>query len=166
MATAETAFSPLTLRGLTLQNRFIKSATHDGSTMDAKAAAYRRLARNGVSLSTVAYMSICADNTTFDNQHHIDDQNLAQWTELVGRVREVGGKLAAQLHHPGLFTMSTKGRPMGPSFFALPSKLAWPHVMTRHDLEAVTAQYVAAALLCARAGFEAIELHCGQYVSP
>lgn len=60
------AFSPLTIRGLTLQNRFIKAATHDGSTIDAKAA-YCRLARNGVSLCTVAYVSISAVNKTFDN---------------------------------------------------------------------------------------------------
>ena len=61
------AFSSLTIRGLALQNRFIKAATHDGSTIDAKAAAYCRLARNGVSLCTVAYVSISAVNKTFDN---------------------------------------------------------------------------------------------------
>ena len=157
----DAAFSPLMLRSLRLPNRFIKSATHDGSTIDAMTASYRRLAQNGVSLMTVAYMSIDPKNKTFDNQHHISDDNLAEWTKLVSHVQQVGGKLSAQLHHPGLFCMSSEGVPMGPSLSFLPSKFAWPRVMTHLDLDATKAQYVAAAQLCARAGFSAVELHVG-----
>lgn len=155
------AFTPVHLRSLILPNRFIKAATHDGSTIDAKVETYCRLARNGVSLLTVAYMSIDPINKTFDTQHHIDNLNVTEWKDLVDRVGKAGAKLSAQLHHPGLFTMSSSGQPMGPSLFFLPSKLAWPHVLTELDLAKLKEQYVTAARLCVHAGFAAIELHCG-----
>jgi 2,4-dienoyl-CoA reductase-like NADH-dependent reductase (Old Yellow Enzyme family) len=50
---------------------------------------------------------------------------------------------------------------MGPSFFWLPSKLAWPHVMGHKDLKEVKAQFINAARLCVEAGFDCLELHCG-----
>ena len=154
-------FEPLTLRGLTLENRFIKAATHDGASFDELARSYRRLARNGVPLITVAYVAVSPVNKTFDHQHHIDASNQEQWAQLVSRVGAVGGRMAAQLHHPGLFCMSTSGRPLGPSFCILPSKLAWPHVMSADDIATVKAEFVAAATRCVAAGFAAIELHCG-----
>ena len=169
---ADDVFSPLTLRGLTLPNRFIKAATHDGASLDEIANAYCRLARNGVSLLTVAYVSISPIHKTFDTQHHIARSNLAEWTACVRRVSDAGGQMSAQLHHPGLFCMASTGRPMGPSLFYLPSKAAWPHVMSQSDLAAVLAEYVEAARLCVAAGFVALEIHCGhgyllsQFLSP
>lgn len=69
--------------------------------------------------------------------------------------------MSAQLHHPGLFCMSSAGTPMGPAFFWLPSKLAWPHTMTRETIEEVKEEFTKAACLCAEVGFDCIELHCG-----
>jgi 2,4-dienoyl-CoA reductase-like NADH-dependent reductase (Old Yellow Enzyme family) len=69
--------------------------------------------------------------------------------------------MSAQLHHPGLFTMSSTGSPMGPSFFWLPSKLKWPRSMGPSDLKEVKEQFVEAARMCLKAGFDCIELHCG-----
>ena len=165
-------FLPLTLRGLRMQNRFIKAATHDGASFDEIAEAYCRLARNGVSLLTVAYVGVSSTNKTFDTQHHMGRDNFEEWKACLERVARAGGSCSAQLHHPGLFCMSSAGRPMGPSLFYLPSKAAWPHVMSVHDIGAVTAEYVEAARLCVQAGFAALELHCGhgyllsQYLSP
>ena len=172
IAMADVAFMPLTIRGLTLKNRFIKAATHDGASFEDIATAYCRLAKNGVALLTVAYVGVSCRNKTFDNQHHIAASNLGEWSALVNRVRADGGALSAQLHHPGLFCMASTGQPIGPSFSWLPSKLAWPHVMTVDELHAITQEYVAAARLCVAAGFAAIELHCGhgyllsQFLSP
>ena len=58
---------------------------------------------------------------------------------------------------------------MGPSFFWLPSKPAWPRVIARGggggsaiSMDAIKADFVQAAqLLCKGAGFDCIELHCG-----
>lgn len=158
---AASPFSPFQLGELTLPNRFIKSATHDGASFEALAATYVRLAKNGVPLMTVAYVGISPTNKTFDTQHHIADSNIAQWSALCAAVKAAGGRLSAQLHHPGLFCMSTTGVPIGPSFFYLPSKLAWPRAMAAAECHAVKAEYVAAARRCVAAGFACLELHCG-----
>ena len=46
-------FTPFELGGLTLKNRFIKAATHDGGSFEAMERTYCRLAQNGVALLTV-----------------------------------------------------------------------------------------------------------------
>ena len=46
-------FSPFQLGGLTLKNRFIKAATHDGGSFETMERAYCRLAQNDVALLTV-----------------------------------------------------------------------------------------------------------------
>lgn len=153
-------FSPLRLRNLTLPNRFIKAATHDGASLTEMAHTYVRLAQHGVGLVTVAYVSIDAVDKTFDNQHHICEANVEEWSAFVRRVRAAGTHLSAQLHHPGLFCMSSDGVPRGPSLFWLPSKFAWPRILSLDDLEELKAKFVSAAELCVRAGFSCIELQC------
>lgn len=154
-------FEPLQLNGLHLKNRIIKSATHDGGDFEEFRKTYVRLAKNDVALITVAYVAVSSVNKTFDNQHHIGPDNLEEWSALTSSVRAAGGKMSAQLHHPGLFNMSTTGTPMGPSFFYLPSKAAWPRTMSLDDLHGVREEFVAAAVHCKQAGFECVELHCG-----
>jgi len=149
------------MRGVTFKNKIFKAATHDGTGFDEMRRCYVRLARNDVSLVTVAYMAVSRTNKTFDTQHHIGEDNLGDWTDLCAAVHTAGGKMSAQLHHPGLFVMSQLGRPMGPSFFWLPSKFAWPVSLDQSALDGVRREFEAAAGLCLRAGFDCIELHCG-----
>jgi len=153
--------TPMQLGGLHLKNRILKAATHDASDFESMRRTYVRLAKNDVSLITVAYVAVSKKNKTFDNQHHIAEDNLKEWTSLCSSVHEAGGRMSAQLHHPGLFCMCSEGVPMGPSFFWLPSKLAWPRVMGPAELKEVKEQFVAAAHMCMKAGFDCLELHCG-----
>jgi 2,4-dienoyl-CoA reductase-like NADH-dependent reductase (Old Yellow Enzyme family) len=53
---------------------------------------------------------------------------------------------------PTHFAIPDEGTPMGPSFFWLPSRPKWPHVMSQHDLKAVLQEYVDAAAYCKEAG--------------
>lgn len=154
-------FEPLSIRGLHLKNKILKAATHDGGDFEEFRRTYRRLAVNDVALITVAYVAVSPVNKTFDNQHHIGLDNAEDWRALCRSVHEVGGKMSAQLHHPGLFTMSSSGTPMGPSFFWLPSRPAWPRTMSLEDVMNVKHEFVAAAALCKEVGFDCIELHCG-----
>ena len=160
--------TPLVLKGikkdssnLVLRNRIIKAATHSGSRFEEMGRTYERLARNGVGMIVVAYVSVSKTNKTFENQHHIGTDNLREWTRMVKRVTQHGAKMCAQLHHPGLFTWSPHSTPQGPSLFFLPSKVSIPQVMTKKRIHEVREEYRVAAELCKRAGFECIELHCG-----
>lgn len=154
-------FSSFNLKGLELKNRVLKAATHDGGGFAELKKTYIRLARNDVALITVAYVAVSKTNKTFDNQHHIAEDNMAEWASLTEAVRRAGSKMSAQLHHPGLFCMSSTGTPMGPSFFYLPVKLAWPKTLTLEDIRCVKNEFVNAAIRCKEVGFECIELHCG-----
>lgn len=156
-----TVFRPLRLRGLELKNRIIKAATHDGGTLLEMRSIYTRLCRNDVAMVTVAYVAVSKINKTFDNQHHIGTDNVHEWKALCDSVHKVGGRISAQLHHPGLFCMSSEGKPVGPSLFWLPSKLAWPHTLSIEEILSVKNEYRQAALRCKEAGFDCIELHCG-----
>lgn len=144
-----------------MKNRILKAATHDGGSFAEMASTYSRLARNEVALATVAYVAVCDRNKTFDDQLHIDEGNVAGWGELAAAVHGAGGKLCAQLHHPGLFIMSQSGTPMGPSHFWLPTCFKLPRKLSLDAITELKRKYAAAARLCAAAGFDAIELHCG-----
>lgn len=90
-------FTPLKLRGLVLKNRIIKAATHDGASFEEMRRTYVRLARNDVALCTVAYVAVSPVNKTFDNQHHICRDNLADWRQVCDAVHEAGGRMSAQV---------------------------------------------------------------------
>jgi len=154
-------FEPWNLGGLALKNRVIKAGTHDGGNFEEFRQAYRRLAQNDVALITVAYVAVSKTNKTFDSQHHIAEDNAEEWLNVIESVKAVGGKMSAQLHHPGLFCMASDGVPMGPSLFYLPSKATWPKTLTIDDIGVLKKEFVDAAVLCKKVGFECLELHCG-----
>lgn len=152
---------PLAIGNLQLKNRIFKAATHDACDFAEMHQTYGRLARNDVALITVAYVAVSPINKTFDNQHHIGLDNADEWRAVCDTVHAAGGKISAQLHHPGLFCLSSQGRPMGPSFFWLPSKPSWPKTIDREMLETIKKEFIDAAALCVGVGFDCIELHCG-----
>eukprot|EP01062_Namystynia_karyoxenos_P069361 TRINITY_DN64872_c0_g1_i1.p1 TRINITY_DN64872_c0_g1~~TRINITY_DN64872_c0_g1_i1.p1 ORF type:complete len:439 (+),score=116.01 TRINITY_DN64872_c0_g1_i1:61-1377(+) len=155
-------FEPLRLPGLTLKNRIVKAATHDGTSFEEMARCYCRLARNDVALITVAYVAVCDRDKTFNTQHSVTVESLPRWAALCAAVHSAGGRISAQLHHPGLFCMSSDGTPRGPSPGYLPSR-AWPlpKTLSLPDLAELRLKYATAAHLCKEAGFDALELHCG-----
>ena len=115
-------FKPLKLRELVLKNRIIKAATHDGGTFAEMKSTCVRLARNDVAMCTVAYVAVSTTNKTFDNQHHINESNLNEWRGVCDAVHAAGGKMSAQLHHPGLFCMSSQS---GCRIVAYAKPVAW-----------------------------------------
>lgn len=154
-------FESWALNGLELKNRVIKAATHDGGSFEEFRNTYVRLAKNDVAMITVAYVAVSKVQKTFDNQHHIAEDNMAEWSNLTAAVRAAGGKMSAQLHHPGLFCMSSTGKPMGPSLFYLPSKASWPKTLSIDDIQVIKKEFIDAAVCCKQSGFECVELHCG-----
>ena len=106
--------TPLVLKGikkdssnLVLRNRIIKAATHSGSRFEEMGRTYERLARNGVGMIVVAYVSVSKTNKTFENQHHIGTDNLREWTRMVKRVTQHGAKMCAASSPGSLYVEST-----------------------------------------------------------
>src|SRR5690606_22583980 len=94
------------------------------------------------------------------------------WKRLVDFVHaETSAKLCCQIGHSGRKGSTQLGWEEGDAPLAdgnwqtiAPSSIGWstnpaPRAMTRADMERVTAEFVAATQMAARAGFDMIELH-------
>ena len=115
------AFTPFTLNGLTLHNRFIKTAAYEGmfeNGLPTKKLTDHHLAmvRGGVALTTVSYGAVSADGRTFKEQMYINDKSVKKLELLAEEVHKAGGKVSIQLTHCGYFSKNTEiERPIGPS---------------------------------------------------
>jgi len=178
------ALQPGRIGGVTLRNRFIKTATFEGMTpagrvTDRLIEHHAAMARHQVALTTVAYAAVHRDGRTFEDQLLLDHENAAGLARLAAAVHAEGGKVSAQLGHCGGFSRNqglTGGKPMGPSAawntYGLLLGVPRVRAMTAVDFDEIPRQYAAAAALVRDAGFDAVEIHCGhgyllsQFLSP
>jgi 2,4-dienoyl-CoA reductase-like NADH-dependent reductase (Old Yellow Enzyme family) len=181
------ALTPLRLAGLTLRNRVIKTATYEGMSRGgipspALIDHHVALARGGVGMTTLAYVSVSPQGRTFADQLVMHDDLVAQLRPLTDAVHEAGAAVAIQLAHCGGFSKDLAQRrhdppgPLGPSrainLYGVLQGLVWTKPMREADIEAIPQQFAAAAARAREAGFDAIELHLGhgyllsQFLSP
>jgi 2,4-dienoyl-CoA reductase-like NADH-dependent reductase (Old Yellow Enzyme family) len=178
------AFEPLRLGPVTLPNRFVKAGTYEGMNLrNAPSAAlvqhHVEIARGGTGMSTLGYTAVHPDGRTFAEESWIAADNVASFRALTDAVHAAGARVSLQLGHCGTMTRTagrTQRKPLGPSktlnlYGAMVGALR-TREMIPADMDAVAAQFVAAARHAADAGFDAIELHMGhgyllsQFLSP
>lgn len=183
-AHAQNAYEPITLGGLSLRNRFIKSATNEGMAkggVPSKALVelHRKVAAGGAGMTTVAYCAVSADGRTFEDQATLDAASVRHFRVLTTAVHAEGAAACAQITHGGAFNflprLSTKYPLSASTAFNAPGVLTGRLLrkgMTPEDLEAVAQQFVDAARQARESGFDAVELHMGhgyllsQFISP
>lgn len=180
----ERAYTPQRLRGLTLRNRFVKSATYEGACpggvpSEEVLAHHERLARGGVALTTLAYCAVDSDARTFEDQLWLREEVRPRLTELTRRVHAAGGAISAQLSHAGYFTRNRglgTTLPRGPSLclneYGLASGKPVALALTRGEIARRVAAFGAGAAFAREVGFDAVEIHMGhgyllsQFISP
>jgi len=167
----ELLFSPFTLMGFSIRNRFIRSATmegmalNDGSPSPDLIELYRRLALGGVGLIST---SVClSDRTWMPSSEGVlfldSDDALLIWEKMVKEVHRAGTKISLQL---GPF-FYYQGRSVGPSAYR-----EGVHALTRKEIEDLTSTMAKAAARAQKIGFDAIQVHAGhgypisQFISP
>lgn len=167
------AFSPFRLGGLTLRNRFVKTATFEGACpggvpSDAVLHHHRTLALGGVGMTTLAYCAVHPDGRTFEDQLVMTEAVMPRLRELVSEVHSAGAAISVQLGHCGNFSRNkqvTGGRPAGPSFglnlYGTLIGMPWTRAMTEADLAQVVDDFGLAAERAQASGFDAVELHLG-----
>ncbi|TDU23220.1 2,4-dienoyl-CoA reductase-like NADH-dependent reductase (Old Yellow Enzyme family) [Panacagrimonas perspica] len=178
------AFESWTLGPLRLRNRFIKAATNEGMARGgvpsrALLEHHRALSAGGVGMTTLAYCAVSADGRTFEDQVRLDEDALPALRAITDAVHGEGGAACAQITHGGAFNFLRRlsvPRPLSASggFNAagVISGRLFKAQMQPADLQSVAAEFVAAARLAERAGFDAVELHMGhgyllsQFLSP
>jgi 2,4-dienoyl-CoA reductase-like NADH-dependent reductase (Old Yellow Enzyme family) len=183
-ANQQRAFTPLRIGPLTLRNRFIKSATNEGSARGGTASKrlvqfHEAIAAGGVGMTTVAYCAVAPDGRTFVDQVTLDAAQVPHLRVLTEAVHRHGAAAAAQITHGGCFTFVPPldtPRPLSASGgfnkVGIMSGQWLRQAMTVADLERVAGEFVRGARLAREAGFDAVEIHMGhgyllsQFLSP
>jgi len=171
-------FAPFRLRGMDLQNRVVVSPMAqyravDGCPTDWHVVHYGERAKGGAGLVYTEMTCVSPEGriTPGCTGLYAPDHEAA-WRRIVDFVHaETGAKIACQIGHSGRKGSTQLGweeidAPLVEGGWETlgPSAVGWgtnppPREMTRDDMQRVTAEFVAATRMAARAGFDMIELH-------
>ncbi len=172
-------FAPFQLRDMALKNRVVVSPMAqykavDGCPTDWHFVHYAERAKGGAGLVYTEMTCVSAQGRITPGCPGLyAPEHEAAWKRLVDFVHaETDAKLCCQIGHAGRKASTQVGWEEGDAplksgnwEIIAPSALPWspknatPREMTRGDMEAVTAEFVAATEMAARAGFDMVELH-------
>ncbi len=174
------AFSPISIKGMVLRNRFMRSATHDGTAHESgmvtekSLSIYRALGEGDIGLIVSGYAFISTSGQVLKNQYgaHTDEM-IASLKKMVEAVHSKGGKIALQIVHAGANSPYLADRGI---MRLAPSRVessGFTHCeMTAGEIEAIIRDFGAAAARAREAGFDAVQLHgahgylLSQFLSP
>jgi len=177
------AYQPLDLGPITLSNRFIKAGANEnmalrGLPTKALVKHHEALARGGVGLTTVAYLSVTKDGRTLPDQLWLSEEAVPALRVVTDAVHAVGGKIAAQITHGGSFVTGIfqprrlLSSMSGFNAAGLLRGNLLRRAMNEQDMDQMVGHFVAGAIKCMEAGFDAVEIHMGhgyllnQFLSP
>lgn len=158
-------FTPLALPcGLTLPNRFVLAPltnlqSHpDGRLSDDEFRWLTLRAQGGFGLTMTCAAHVQRVGQGFPGQLGIwSDDHLEGLTRLAGAIKAAGSLAFVQLHHAGLRApvALTGEAPVGPSEDAETGARA----LSGAEVEALTEDFIAAAVRAEKAGFDGVEIH-------
>ena len=173
-------FSPLKIGKLEIKNRFMRSATWDGTAdeqgrvTDASVQVFRDLARGGVGLIVTGHAFVSRHGQAGKGQLGIySDDMIPGLRRLSETVHAFGGKIALQMSHSGLNTRFHAAR--GAEALAPSVKEGHPaphRALTDSEIEGIIANFGSAVVRAREAGIDAIQLHgahgflMSQFLSP
>jgi 2,4-dienoyl-CoA reductase-like NADH-dependent reductase (Old Yellow Enzyme family) len=173
-------FETSEINGMTLANRFVRSATWEGMAADDGACTPKLIdlmtgfARGGVGLIISSHTYVSQAGQASPWQLGVYDDKLIPGLEaMVTAVHENGGKIVMQLAHAGYFAYAklTGQTPMAPSNVAGFAK-GERQEMNADDIQGVVKAYGAAAKRAQTAGFDGVQIHSAhgyllsQFLSP
>ena len=125
-------------------------------------------------MTTVAYCSVSFDGLAFDHEMWMHAELVPDLKRLTDAVHKEGAAASIQLGHCGYFANKKviKRRPLGASRKYNLFQQSYCREMSKEEISEKTNDFVRAALLAQKAGFDAVELHAGhgyllsQFLSP
>ncbi len=178
-------FTPLSIKGLTLANRLMRSATFeqaarkDGDVSPRELDLYRDLAAGGVGLIVTGIVNVCEQGRISPKQNSLStDRHIPGMSRLAREVHDHGGRVAVQLFHAGreaarLHAWRGGGPAVGPS--ASGGEPHFPHAnraLTHAEILQVVEDFGRAAGRAKEAGFDGVQVHAAhayllsQFLSP
>lgn len=160
--------SPVSIRGLELQNRVVMPpmgtnlGNKDATVSEALLAYMKRRAQARPGLIIAEIAAVHESGALIDTELGIhDDRFIPGLRRLAETIRQGGARAAIQLHHGGreCFFLLNEGRALGPS--AEPSLIYGvpPKEMTLDDMRMIRESFAAAAVRAREAGFDMVEIH-------
>jgi len=173
-------FDPITIEGVDIRNRFLRSATWDssatdgGDVTDASVRIIEKVARGGVGLIVTGYAYVSEHGKAAMRQLGIcHDRHIGGMRRLVSAAHDHGARIALQIAHAGI-NLGLLGR-TGRVALA-PSKMedapSQHSAMNSREIEEIVRDFGAAAARGKEAGFDAVQLHgahgylMSQFLSP
>ncbi|ADE36166.1 NADH:flavin oxidoreductase [Methanohalophilus mahii] len=161
-------FDPINIEGLSIPNRFVRSATHewlaeeDGTPTASIGDIYEELAKNEVGLIVTGYSYVNPAGKSDDLQQGIyDDRFIGPYRKIVERVHSSGSKIVLQIVHGGRQSMAQHGYPLlAPSEVEDSSTGKLPRAMTEEEILETIDDFVNATRRAKEAGFDGVQLHC------
>lgn len=159
-------FDPMTINGMTLANRFVRSATWEGMAGPDGCVTQRlidcmaTLADGGVGLIITGHAFVELEGKAGPKQLGIhDDAFLPGLTKMVEAVHARNGKIAAQLAHAGRRANTDEsGRP--PRIISVTGAEEPPvKEMGPCDFKLVVTAFAEAAVRAKKAGFDGVQIH-------
>jgi len=174
-------FEPITINGMTIPNRFVRSATNDrlaevsGRVTDGLITAYEKLAAGGVGMIVTGHAFIQWNgkaSVTMLGAH--EDDLVPDLKRLVDTVHKYDSKIVMQINHAGRQTSSSVlgETTVAPSAVHSPLSNETPRALTGEEIQELIEAYVAAARRAVASGFDGVQLHgahgylISQFISP
>ena len=173
-------FEGTSLNGMSLANRFVRSATWEGLADEQGAVTPRltemmvELARGEVALIISGYAFVSPEGQSSPRQLAVyDDRFLPGLRDMVRGVHGVGGKIALQVVHGGCMANAALSglEPVGPSAVEKDGK-SMCRMLAKGDIASIVSAFARAAGLAKQAGFDAVQIHAAhgfllsQFLSP
>ena len=165
-------FEPTTINGMTLPNRFVRSATgafaasQTGSVTPKLMNLMVPLAEGGVGLVITEAITVLKNGQPFPRQLGIySDAHIPGLRDMVEAMHNAEGTIVAQLVHGGAHSIHTVigEEPMGPSGITpcegKMGSFGGCRAMTQHDIDTVVDAFAHAARRTQQAGFDGVQLH-------
>lgn len=163
-------FEPISLGGLKLKNRFVRSATHDtygeadGTVSDREVELYRALAAGGVGLIITghAYVEHPLGRASVNQNAIYDDRFVDGYRRVADAVHAEGAALVLQVNHAGRQTpvdWPAGLAPVAPSAVTEGSTGLTPRPLTEEEIWSLIDAYAAAMGRARAAGCDGVQLH-------
>ncbi|MEW6720307.1 MAG: NADH:flavin oxidoreductase, partial [Thermodesulfobacteriota bacterium] len=168
-------FDTVSINGMTLANRFVRSATweglasKDGAVTPLLTEKMVDLVKGGIGLIVTSYAFVAPEGQTSPRQLGAQgDRLLPGLAGMARSVRDAGGRIALQIVHGGAFA-----NPDMTGFPAVgPSEGERNRAATTEDLARIVCAFADAAGRAGKAGFDAVQIHAAhgflisQFLSP
>jgi len=160
-------FKPYKIGRLELRNRFVRSATWDGTAdssgavTDNSVALYQELGQGGVGLIVSGFAFISPLGQAVPGQYGVHTNDMIPGLRrLVVVAHQGGAKIALQIVHAGINSPYLNRRGMTPLAVSRMPETSNPHrEMTDEEIEDIVSDFASAAVRAREAGFDAVQLH-------